>query len=806
MTTHYSGRLRKQLDVTVEKCKGRAGKFYEIFNSFGFYDVSDTKNALTPEQRAQVPDENQNRFSDLSTALSLMFDYVLGDTDHGMLTVHTEDIINKLDTRSAMNASANDALGKTSKAAAAAQMSGTPDGVTASAVIMANAPDLSKIMESFTGYAMGMSPTTPDLIPPFATNFPGLELLAGLGELYEPGFFQPDWIFLWNQEKDDAISKFFVLGNAPKKSLRIASNIDVTEGNDIFLEDIFGVVSANANLVPKGSIVGGMSPEDFEIIQEAADKGENGAVLIDENDPDYDSAVGEFSLSKIQLQHVFFKYVTIKLWDVIKDPTEWAHGHWGVLTRNAFPDYIRTAVTSYIWANGLSLVKEKSEESALISYLLTTGAYYLHGWPHSCNIHPIEGVDKILDNGIVRNTFSIKELKGMTAEGLPKDVKLARRYFTWIADILCRLTYSSGTGNDCLARKLRQRRIAEANLVYDALGMEMITYGDGPATIPLAHQIEALKERKFDTMIAITKEEETGIKRYRNSGAPGGGGPKGELSRQTPRAVLLFANEKRDVGNVEPKSINIIKTIFDNGGVSSSYITSTKRPPEKQASLMFGYFEGKKGVNNLYINAGKLVHEVYVVEKNKRKYKLSRPIPRDNAIHTNNKTNNTNIAEIIAAMLVRIKQGGRNGEDVSSHCVDTTVNNTVDLSITNMKWGKTPQGSRGNKRTLKSALGLALSKGWIKKYIYNIAVDPALHIQIDLKSAAYDAFDVNDNAALPQEKFKMANLNLHTGSDAWIACFADDQQREARIDREAANNPQATCKSLEKPPTDAATT
>ena len=61
LSSHYSGRMANAIRRTHDLATARSGKFYSILNTYGFYDVNDTNNGLTKEQREQVPIENQTR-------------------------------------------------------------------------------------------------------------------------------------------------------------------------------------------------------------------------------------------------------------------------------------------------------------------------------------------------------------------------------------------------------------------------------------------------------------------------------------------------------------------------------------------------------------------------------------------------------------------------------------------------------------------------------------------------------------------------------------------------------------------------
>src|SRR6185369_9408658 len=97
LNTHYSGRFKNFITKIHKKAPA---KFYEILNSYNFYDVKDENNSLTPEQRASIRPENQSRMSDLSKAVADMLLWYFGDDDDGVITKSVQETIDKLDIRS----------------------------------------------------------------------------------------------------------------------------------------------------------------------------------------------------------------------------------------------------------------------------------------------------------------------------------------------------------------------------------------------------------------------------------------------------------------------------------------------------------------------------------------------------------------------------------------------------------------------------------------------------------------------------------------------------------------------------------
>lgn len=106
-----------------------------------------------------------------------------------------------------------------------------------------------------------------------------------------------------------------------------------------------------------------------------------------------DPKAKNFVITDSQMQAAFYKYVNSKLWEVISNRRNWAYSHWGSLTHNSIPEYIKTAVCSYIWTTGLAIGKD-TEVSAYVSYCVTMGLFYLIGYQYKIRIVGIDGVNK----------------------------------------------------------------------------------------------------------------------------------------------------------------------------------------------------------------------------------------------------------------------------------------------------------------------------------------------------------------------------------------------------------------------------
>jgi hypothetical protein len=799
---HYDGRLRKQLDVTTAESKGRAGKFYEILKGYGFYDVSDESNLLTKEQRAQVMPENQNRMTDLANAIADMIDFSLGDQEHGMLTVHVEDQTKKLDARGAMNSSKTDSAANSTKLSGVAFSAGTtpitaPIANAVASVIQQISPQLAMMQEMFTAWSMGIPPLNLDLIPPINFGFPDIDLLGALANLYNPGFFTPDWMFMWEWEFSNAA--FFVPVNSVESGLLIGCSVDVSVGDDLYKSDLFSVVGANKNFEPTGMIGGGISANDFDIIKDAAEqpttilaKDRRGKYISPkQEDADDDvKQIRAFNLSGTQQSSLFFQYYTKTFWNPVKDPSHWSHGHWGALAHNALPSYMRTAVASFVWSSGLALEKDKSEEAALISYLLTIGLYYLIGHEHPVSVNGILGIDRQ-----VKADGSVDTFEGNLVVRLPRSKKIAIRYFTWVADIISRFTYSASL-TPIPAGQLRKRRIAEANLIYDGVGFgneSLITYGDALSAMPGEHLEEALLQRDFDRMIAMTSPNNSdadgtlGYFRYANQGQAGGDPANdGKTAKQTPTAILKYDDTLPESSELSEESDKIMRSILDNAGIISMTVAAVNRTARQHARIIYDNLQ--RGVDVDHRPAGESVETIYYEERTDAGLEGFIPfdfIPEDHELQPLNPLEDRKTLEeiILVKMEDQIKSfdGGRG---VSSHIGQDGVLEVFDLSPFSMTWKKPKEKTRFQvEKDLKKALKKAKDAQWIKHYVYNppkFNKDPLLHVEIYQQSDKNPniPFDVSNNDAQPDVQFTMKNINLHTGKNAWFACFVDDYIRE----------------------------
>jgi hypothetical protein len=739
---HYSGRLTRAVKRTVEKATGRDGKFYEIFNKHNFYDVDDPNNNLTKEQRMQVPRENQTRFTQFSSAIAEMFAFVLADAEYGLLTKDVQNIVDKLDVRASANKASLDGMGNVFKASASVPVIGQ---------ILAGAEASSKAMESLTTSVMGTTAFNPDLIPPIALGFPGLP--AGVANTYKPGFFQPNWDFMYEQETGKSNS----LWVGPDGYYRLGANISLYEGGErfqLFLKTIWGVAGVDKNLNPVGDVKGGLSPSDYDFLKEIGPQ--KGGVST----PELTGKVDAFTITDDQMRSSFFRFAQLKMWDVINNRRNWAHGHWGQLTHNSIPEYVKTAVSSYIWTVGLALDAEKNSEASLISYCAQMGLCYLVGYQYKLEIWGIDGVNKKLSEDGEVIDIEVGELE-FCEFGVPKDEDIAKRYFTWIADLLVRSTNNSS--GDEIALPLRRRRIAEANLIYRGQGQPVIEFGKEISQLPFFHQTSGLLERNFDKIVAAD------YNRYKNEGAPGGEASDGSIQQPESFKSKLEFGANEDV--ILPGTKNFVRTVMDQAGVTYGYVTSTIRKPNDQARAMFNNLQNGNVINyssKANKNKGWGATLLYYEEKKNKRGQLTRSYSRNAKV-----TDAGDIAVIKAAMTDYISNENSGGRLVSKHCGDPSTLQVMDISPKAMR----PQSRRS---AFVAIMRQKQKEGLVRSFITPEEGDPAYHVEITIEAAEQFAQSF-PNAALPAEPFNVrGNVNLNSQS-SWLAPLSKDyiMSREA---------------------------
>lgn len=801
---HFDGRLQEAVNKAIEKAISKPnddgkpgfvtqGAFYDIFKKHDFFDVADTNNKLTPEQRAQVPLHAQYRYSNFANAIAEMLQYFFTDKDVGILNT-LDNVVLKLDSHVTMTADATKSLGKTMEIAGATT---PPVGFPNPA--LASGGNIMKIKEYLTGLAMGVTPFDKDILSPNLSGF-GFDYDVGiLGNLYSPGFIVPDWNFLYEYEYTKS-PKFYQTGEKDS-GLKIGCNIDVGQfTNDANLVKIFGVVSVESITKINGNIMGGVTGENFKIIQKAsklsrrtdidarnivtvkdkeipATRGKKAtpAVYV-ENDAEYDD-IRNLTLNENQIRCSFYNLVELKFWNVIKNRQEWAHGHWGALVNNDLPDYVRTAVCSYVWSKGLAIDPKTSVEAALISYLLTIGLYYKVGRQYPVRLMAIPEVDVAFVDDELRspkqNPLPAGDIK---VDKLPKNGRIAKIYWQWIADIIVRSTNESAPEE--IADATRKRRVAEANLIYKELGSEYEMGG----ILSSYHTETGLLNRKFDRLLAVLSNHD--FYRYGNSGSMGAAKGK-QLEPSEPKAILKYA-KKGDQSRLEAAGngsvVKILRHLLDKAYVQTATITSTVRGPKEQATAM--YENLNKGTCDEYASPGRAVVDVYLKEKIKLglgdNVKNGKPIP---FWHKN---------RVIDLMTKEVENRGPS--NVSMHCGTFDPIAVVDIGPASVKYYKDAFTENNGKSAQEIGHGHFINTFYLankydpklihKFYFPNdfavyaqksLVDDPAFHIEININTA----FDTSENNALPDIPFRFKNKTFEN-EESRKAPFAMDSIRKTR--------------------------
>jgi len=667
---HYTGRLKRDMDVLLKKAKGRGGVFYSIFNQYGFYDVSDPNNGLSEAQRQQVPLQNQNRFTQMSNAVADMIMYILADPSIGILTETTQTIIDKLDARGAANASQLSAVGNSFAATAAVPVIGQYLAGTSGAM---------KSAESITTASMGTNPYDPDLIPPFTIGMPGLP--AGVANVFKAGFFQPNYDFLFSYENTKNPGFYLDENSSP----RIGANIDLTAGgnnNDLYLKKVFGVVSVTESLFPQGDIMGGVTATGYKTIIAVA----NNTLPITSIE------ASNFKLNEIQIRNTYYRYVQLRLWEVVGNPENWAYNNWGSLTSNTLPEAVKTAVCSLVWSEGLAVQQSLNPTIGYISYCLQMGIYYAIGYEGPVNMRFIDGVDQIIneDDAPVGGADAIaflKENNGIAVFGVTKDEAISKKYWIWIAHLLSRMTQGA-SGSD-FSIETRKRRIAEANLIYTEFSYPLIEYGQSVSSLPPQQTVEGLRLDGFNKLVntpSVPRYENQTYKDAVKTNNTQPSTPAKTSKAATKNGKPTKAATKQDAMQAGPQKIaydspsikaqiaksgyitdweNWLKSVMREAGMTLITITSAFRNSTEQATAMFDNLQ--KNIKVSYATAGQKVTQVYYDEKLILGYAKTAPVT--------NKTDQDLIKDKMEREIAR--QGPRN---VSLHASNPSQAITVDIS------------------------------------------------------------------------------------------------------------------------------
>ena len=616
---HFDGRLKRAVNDAVDRVKENA--FYECLTSHGFYDVADGNNGLKDWQRASVPEYNQHRMSALADAIADMIKDILANDEYGILSVAMEEIVNKLDLRASMTAGEVDSLG------------GALGGLTGGASEAAR-----QAMSAAIAAAMGGNKFDPDVIPPISLGLSGLPF--SISNCYKPGTLAPNYEFLyeWEADKHDG---FYAVGDA----LYLGPGIPVGLGGAakiLVLRTVFGVPNVDKDMQPQGDIEGGLTLEQFSIIQKVMDMPAAEALALDE--------VADFRLDEKQMRASFFRYIHFILWGALSNQNNWGYLHWGVLTNNACPEPVRTAVCSYLRTDGLAIDPSANPEAFAICHCLNAGMAYYVGRDTPVTLVGLPGqkvtwYDKA-------NGATAQCLDG-TAEQYPmvkRDKRLANLHFTLIADILSHLSRGSSE-NDT---HIRRRRVAEANLIYGMVGLPRVEYGAPTGKYAREHLGKALEKRGLVALMTST------LYAFRNeaSNLVAGGDVR-----------VIYQNDKIDPDGtlLQDRTRKVLQYAGAVAGVKVMPISSLYRPPEKQGATMAENWHAGNRIK--YGPAGTAVNDVYVEDARKN------PGPKPGFVSDERFRSYTK-----QKMVEKCKRICADGQVVSRHCWDYTRVQAVDIS------------------------------------------------------------------------------------------------------------------------------
>jgi len=629
---HFTGRLKESIKKAASRTRGSDGAFYDIIKSYRFYDIADPNNGLTDWQKAGVPEANQHRMSALCSAIADMFVDFLSNDEYGVMTTVLEDIVNKLDQRGAQTAGEMDAIGS------------ALGGLTAGASESAR-----QSLSSAIAAAMQGNKFDPDILPPISIGLNGLPI--SIANYYKPGFTQPNWPFLY--EHEPVKEPGFYDGD---DGLMVGPGIPLNIGGKariLVLKAIFAVPTVDEHGNPVGDMEGGLSEEQFETIKGAMDKGS-----VDELSDDERS----FSLTDEQSRASYFRYINLVMWEAICNKNNWAYLHWGILSHNSAPEPVKTAICSFLRTNGLALDATINSPAAMISYCLNIGMAYLLGRENPVCIVGIPGqkLKAIKEAGSKEVSEVVEYGKAVRYEGgVPKDPALARLHFSFIADILVRLT----NGSSELDIDLRKRRIDEANLIYNYCGLPQVKYGEAPVSIHRDLKADALAGRGFIDLMNST------VFVFPNKSGNYGAGANVKIRMQN-------KNIDPDGTILQERTKQVLQWIGAQIGVDTIEVSSIFRDPESQCNAMGNNWHNGKRIS--YASGGIRVNKVYIdyAASHGGTQAYTPRLKYDNGL----KVSDEDLPKVKALMVTEANKVLAEGGKVSNHCGDQTMYQAVDIS------------------------------------------------------------------------------------------------------------------------------
>jgi len=718
---HFAGKIKRFVDDAVGKAQGTEGSLYKIMNSHGFYDVADENNGLADWQRASVPEYNQHRISDLCDAIAEMIGDMLSNDEYGILYPKLDGIVGKLDLNATKNASQLDVVG------------GVLGGLTGGASETAR-----QGMGNLTAILMGGFAYDPDILPPIALNLPGLPL--DFANAYQAGSFPADWTFLYDHETVKSPTYYA----ADDGSVAIGAGIKLNTGGNMrqrVMKLIFSVPDVDENGLPKGDAYGGVSVEDFNKMYEVSDK------QYDEIKDNDDLKV---KLDDVQMQLSFFRMVQLMVWGAIKNPDNWAYLHWGCLTHNACPTAVKTAVCSFLYTNGFAVDPNVSPSTGFLSYCVNVGMAYLTGTDRPQYLFLLPGMSFKNDKGEVYKVAEDDEraYKANTENsGVPVDKDLANLHFTLAADILSHLTYGSNPN----AKELRQRRVDEANLIYNYVGLPTMKFGD--AIIPNELNANAMDKRGFGKLMNAK------IKVFPNSNST--------LPLDTKNCKIVNWAEK-GANELSDITITTIRYILAKAKLPGIVVTSVYRSPETQANTMFANRQKENGgISVNYGPRGREVDQAYTDVSERvnggKCYRIDDPAAQKEA--------KQKMTDVCYRFL-------NEGTPVSNHGYDQSKVQAVDLGPSSSK--QYFKYSDQDMMRMHVACWDAYQEGYLrcylgpKEYGGQKIKDPAFHIEVWQDPNKKHPTGEGGGATMPSVVCQNDDANLKN-KNTWDMVYVSDQ-------------------------------
>lgn len=758
---HYTGQLKTAIDDAASRTSDREGAFYSILNKHGFYDIDDDTNGLTQWQRDMVPEYNHRRMSALATAISEMIQDYLGNDEYGVMTTKLEEIINKLDGFLTCTKAQSDAMkvGMSSTGILA------PIGGTAESMYTANAA------------MMGLNPYDIDILPPLLIGIGGLPI--SIGSCFGAGHFAPDWSFLYDHEITKSPKIYESNGQ-----LCLGAGIPLDIGGTskiLVLKKIFTVITVDEDGNPQGDALGGITEEQFDIIYKAS------------NAKSYDDLSDEaknLSLTADQMRLSYFHYVQMAVWGAVVNRQNWPYYHWGMMSHNSCPVAVKTALCSFVKTNGFVCDSNTFEVSAYLSYCLRVGMNYKLGYSKPFVFAPLKG-DKYLSGDTV--VTADKDTKStVQVSGVPKDETLANKYFTYIADILARLTYS--TNPEEIDTNMRKRRVDEANLIYKHVGIPTFSYGTSLSKIdPKCRRVSIISRNLkglFESEIKIHENKPLNL----------------------PPMTDVTLDVKATEGSMTTRTKNVLKHIARLAGVKYLMITSLYRSPEKQGEVMFKNMQKTGQPNCSYGSKGRAVNDEYArvwykyygngntglkpktdSKGNIVTNELGRPVYVQEYAKNPFAEGSAGANEAKNAMIAKCKEFGFDNP-VSNHTRDPKKSQCVDIA-TSVAYAKNPKVTEAQLKKFSTICWLSsqtykntpngkkdnsyptiLKQYFAPKGFGPKEVDPCIHLEVSQDDKALSDFDNEEfdiSQLMPTVPVIMKNTNF-TNDANWDNPLAKD--------------------------------